>query len=293
MKILDLPQKSAEWLKARAAIFTASETGEFVAEEKKCRLLKSELQEILSSAGINFDKKATNEDLIALIPDVTPYLSWTESTVKARQNLIAKKLAEPFYSDDRFFGLAGSALLTEIRDRQERRLETDPAIMRGNLLEPLAREAYELKTGHKVTEVGLCVHDDGGFGCSPDGLIMIDLGVNGGGECLHHGLEIKCPIPETHAKYLLSGGLPDEYKPQVHHSMAATGLPRWDFWSFCPGLPSLLVTVHRDEYTERFLAGLLSLSAEMEATRAKLSAMWESRDENDPGVASAPQDSAC
>jgi hypothetical protein len=72
----------------------------------------------------------------------------------------------------------------------------------------------------------------------------------------------------------LAGTLPDEYRPQVHCSLAVTGLDRWDFMSFCPGLPSLLITVKRDAYTERMLSGLTSLSSELEATRQKLAALW-------------------
>ena len=192
----------------------------------------------------------------------------TATNRKARQNLIAKKLAEPFYSDLKFAELAGSSWLTQLRDKEQKALDYNPAINRGNDLEPLARAAFEKRTGYSVTSVGLCLHDSGGFGCSPDGLLGDD------GIPFIGGLEIKCPIPETHAKYLLAGTLPDEYRPQVHCSLAVTGLQRWDFMSFCPGLPSLLVTVERDDYTERMLAGLLSLSAELEATRQKLAAMW-------------------
>lgn len=277
MKILPVEQKSPEWYQARRGIFTASETGDFVAEPKKFRLTIAEAREILPADALPPAKATAAEHqaaVVALYGD--KFHDWTETTKKARQNLIAKKLAEPFYSDPKMAPLAGSALLVELRDRAESRLDRDPAIMRGNLLEPLAREAYEARTGYSVSTVGMCIHNSGGFGCSPDGLIAPKFpAVAEGAEEWERGTEIKCPIPETHAKYLLAGTLPDEYRPQVHHSLAVTGLQRWDFFSFCPGLPSLLVTVERDDYTERFLEGLLSLSAELEATRAKLSAMWQ------------------
>lgn len=275
MKILPFEQKSPEWLAARRDIFTASEVGEFVAEEKKFRLTIAQARELLGASAPHAKATAAEHEaaVVALYGD--KFHDWTETTKKARLNLIAKKLAEPFYSDEKLAELAGSALLVEIRDRAEKYLDRDPAIMRGNLLEPLAREAYERRTGYSVSTVGLCVHDSGGFGCSPDGLVC-DFAEEGAAFFpWTHGVEIKCPIPETHSKYLLAGTLPDEYRPQVHASLAVTGLDRWDFLSFCPGLPSLLITVERDEYTERMLRGLLDLSAELEATRAKLSEMWQ------------------
>lgn len=281
MKILDFPQRSPEWHAARRNIFTASEVGEFVAEEKKFRLTIADARKLLGDAAPPSKATAAEHEAairshFATSPEFDQLGWWdvTEATKKARQNLIAKKLAEPFYTDPALAELAGSAWLAQMREKEEKALDYNAAVQRGIALEDLARETYEKRTGHAVIGVGLCLHDSGGFGCSPDGLAMIDLGANGGGECPHHGIEIKCPIPETHAKYLLAGTLPDEYRPQVHCSLAVTGLDRWDFMSFCPGLPSLLITVERDAYTERMLAGLLSMSAELEATRAKLAAMW-------------------
>ena len=273
MKILDCKQRDAAWHAARRNIFTASEVGEFVAEEKKFRLTIADARKLLGDAAPPSKATAAEHEAairshFATSPEFDQLGWWdvTETTKKARQNLIAKKLAEPFYTDPALAELAGSAWLAQIRQKEEQALDYNAAVQRGIALEDLARETYENRSGYAVESVGLCLHDSGGFGCSPDGLVWLDE--------WSHGIEIKCPIPETHAKYLLAGTLPDEYRPQVHCSLAVTGLDRWDFMSFCPGLPSLLITVERDAYTERMLAGLLSLSAELEATRAKLSALW-------------------
>lgn len=273
MKILDFPQRSPEWHAARRNIFTASEVGEFVAEEKKFRLTIADARKLLGDAAPPSKATAAEHEAairshFATSPEFDQLGWWdvTEATKKARQNLIAKKLAEPFYTDPALAELAGSAWLAQMREKEEKALDYNAAVQRGIALEDLARETYENRSGYAVESVGLCLHDSGGFGCSPDGLVWLDE--------WSHGIEIKCPIPETHAKYLLAGTLPDEYRPQVHCSLAVTGLDRWDFMSFCPGLPLLLITVERDAYTERMLAGLLSLSAELEATRANLAAMW-------------------
>jgi len=87
-----------------------------------------------------------------------------------------------------------------------------------------------------VTEVGFCMHDILRCGVSPDGLIGDD-----------GGIEIKCPKPSTHVKYLRNGKLPSEYKAQVMGCLWITGREWWDFMSYHPQMPNLLIRVHRDE----------------------------------------------
>lgn len=107
---------------------------------------------------------------------------------------------------------------------------------RGNELEPDARTAYEFIKDAEVQEVGICIHDNNMIGVSPDGLIGED-----------GGLEIKCPKETTHISYLDSGELPLIYKPQVQGCMWVTGRKWWDFMSYHPDLPPLIVRVFRDE----------------------------------------------
>jgi dihydrofolate reductase len=95
---------------------------------------------------------------------------------------------------------------------------------------------YELETDHEVTEVGFCMHDTLRCGVSPDGLIGDD-----------GGIEIKCPKPSTHVKYLRKGTLPSEYKAQVMGCLWITGRQWWDFMSYHPQMPNLLIRVHRDD----------------------------------------------
>ena len=172
----------------------------------------------------------------------------TKTSRKAWQNAIWNKLGELSQDDEPNF--------------------PNWAMKRGTELEPLAREAYELHTGFKVTEVGFISHDCDGFGVSPDGLIYQEL--------THpewiavHGLELKCPVARTMLKWLDAGTLPDEHKLQVHASMAASGLHRWDFFAWHPELVPLHIIVERDEFTERVLAGLIKLSDDYTAAKAKL-----------------------
>jgi len=109
-------------------------------------------------------------------------------------------------------------------------------MQRGTELEPFARMNYELETDREVTEVGFCMHDILRCGVSPDGLIGDD-----------GGIEIKCPKPSTHVKYLRKGTLPSEYKAQVMGCLWITGRQWWDFMSYHPQMPNLLIRVHRDD----------------------------------------------
>lgn len=110
---------------------------------------------------------------------------------------------------------------------------------RGHLLEPEARAWYEFETGNEVTQMGMILRDDKSVGVSPDGLIG-DIGM----------LEIKCPKPSTHVRWLMDGVLPDEHKPQCHAALAIAERGWLDFASYCPGFKPLLVRVYPDEYTE-------------------------------------------
>lgn len=120
---------------------------------------------------------------------------------------------------------------------------------RGKEFEQEARECFAAETQLNVEEVGFCIADDGICGCSPDGLIF----ENGNPIT---GVEIKCPIPKTHIQYVMEGGLPDDYRQQVHGSMAVTGLNHWHFFSYFPGMRHHHVIVQRDEYTTKIEAAL-------------------------------------
>lgn len=133
-------------------------------------------------------------------------------------------------------------------------------MQRGNELEPDARTAYEFVKDATVEQVGFCLHDSKIIGVSPDGLIGED-----------GGLEIKCPKETTHISYLDSGEMPLIYKPQVQGSMWVTGRKWWDFMSYHPDLPPLIVRVHRDEeYISQMEKGILKFSEEMILLEKKL-----------------------
>lgn len=114
-------------------------------------------------------------------------------------------------------------------------------MLRGIEREADAVSAYEARTGEIVTPVGFIQHHDLPIGCSPDGLVETAWGV-----------EVKCPKFTTHYTYLQQGKLPAEYVPQVMHSLLVSGLPAWDFVSYCPEFAGraqlFVVTASRDDF---------------------------------------------
>lgn len=144
-------------------------------------------------------------------------------------------------------------------------------MQRGIETEPEAFAAYELATSTVVQKVGFITHRELAAGCSPDGIIGDYEG----------GLELKCPRAANHLGYLRAGKLPAEYLYQVTHSLWLTGLPWWDFASYCAAFPEPLrlfrVRAMRDEtaiasYELMLRAFLAEVEKEVEAVRALMSA---------------------
>lgn len=117
--------------------------------------------------------------------------------------------------------------------------------LRGEMLEPEARELYAFDRDVIPVTVGFILSDDGTMGCSPDSLVTED-----------GGLEVKCPDGPTHVKWVRGKTIPDEHKPQVHGCLIITGRQWWDFMSYCPGYDPFIVRVVRDDYTAKLEAHL-------------------------------------
>ena len=120
---------------------------------------------------------------------------------------------------------------------------------RGNELEAEAVGNYAFDTGQRVHHVGLVLSDCRRFGCSPDGLVGDD-----------GGLEIKCPDGPTMSAwtrmYRRTGSIPHEHLPQVHGSLIVTGRAWWDFLAYCPGYDSLVIRVTPNDFTAKLRAHL-------------------------------------
>jgi putative phage-type endonuclease len=129
--------------------------------------------------------------------------------------------------------LASELLLTDYEEAYK-----SPSMIRGNELEPEAREAYKQFTFNKVEEISFFDCDN--YGYSPDGLVNDD-GL----------LEIKCPGAVNHMKYLYENKLPTAYKAQCQGGLMVSNRKYLDFVSYNPlfreGKELFIKRVERDE----------------------------------------------
>ncbi len=135
---------------------------------------------------------------------------------------------------------------------------------RGTDMEPAMRAAFEDHTGLKVTQVGFVLRNDEVVGCSPDGMIA------GNDWEYFTGLEGKCPLAPQFVEIVASGGLPDDYKQQVHGSMAITKFREWHFFAFHPNFKPYHHVERWSEYTDNLSAGLDEFLIRYARARAEL-----------------------
>lgn len=124
---------------------------------------------------------------------------------------------------------------------------TSKVMAYGSDNEGYALDAYKFITKREVTPSGSLPHESVDcFWDSPDGILLEDDGV----------VEVKCPLPKTHALYLLDARTPDELlavKPEYYWQcishMAVTGASFCDWMSYCKFVrPALhIVRFERDE----------------------------------------------
>ena len=110
------------------------------------------------------------------------------------------------------------------------------AMQQGIIKEEEARNYYKMLYDVEVQKVGFCVSDNGSYGCSPDGLVGKD-----------GGLEIKCPEIHTHVGYMLKGNLLEDYFQQAQGSLFVTGRKWWDIMSYFAGLKPVIIRVTPDK----------------------------------------------
>lgn len=159
-------------------------------------------------------------------------------------------------------------LATKIAERWRGQPLTDfhgGSMEQGSLREDEARAWYELDQNVTVRKVGFILSDDGKLGGSPDGLL------EGG------GIEIKCPEPHTHVRWLLDGELPKDHRAQVYGNMLVARAGWWKFMSYCRGFPPLIVTVEADPAIEK------AIEEAVAAFQVKLDEAWAAIEKRNGG----------
>lgn len=138
-----------------------------------------------------------------------------------------------------------------IRGTPEEDGYSSPAMERGKVMEAEARDLYAFSRGVDPMQVGFVLN--GNAGASPDSFI----GDEG-------GLEIKTALAHIQIDRLAKGELPSEHKAQVHGNMWVTERAWWDFVSYSPGLPPLILRVPRDEaYIAKLAAAVDAFNSEL------------------------------
>jgi putative phage-type endonuclease len=125
------------------------------------------------------------------------------------------------------------------------------AMLNGTALEPEARSAYELETGHVMQPL---VMQDGDYSASLDGITLQ-------GDLI---VEIKCPMRGADSalwREVSDGQAAAYYSAQIQHQLMVSGAARAHLWVF-DGSQGLLLAIERDD-------------AAMAAIREAWDAFWQ------------------
>lgn len=153
---------------------------------------------------------------------------------------------------------------------------TSAWVERGTEGEPEARRYYEFQNDVEVRQVGFIVRDDGLVGCSPDGLVGDD-----------GGLEIKNLGAAKHVRHLLGENL--DFIGQVQGNLWLTGREWWDVLSYNPELPPVIHRIKPDaEWQEAFVPILEEFIVTLEADKAKFAHHRVPRPWHEEDVEEAP-----
>lgn len=134
--------------------------------------------------------------------------------------------------------------LSERYSIEDKERYTNKDLERGNELEPIARQMYELETGKKVIEIGFVTNETISKvgGVSPDGLTDT-------------GIEIKCFEDKKHFKMIIdkkktgSFEIEPQYIWQMQMQMLFLEKDQWDFVAYNPNFKEnlLIQTVYADK----------------------------------------------
>lgn len=202
--------------------------------------------------------RLTGSEMSANISAKTAALSKSEAAVKAIDKLIAGiTLANVMIArKDEFDHMDDRELGNFMANYTGEKFFSGRHTERGHEREHLAVAALSEKTGYSFTDVGMVVMGDtekGVISCSPDA-ISID-----GNDRIVTGAEIKSPSLCHHLRHIRNGGLPDEYKLQVHACMIICECEQWEFASYsqeCEEKPLHHVQVRWDDFTSKLKKSL-------------------------------------
>lgn len=212
MIVLNYPQGSDDWLRARAGVITASRFSDAISvvggltqqQQTYVDAIRAGKSEASAMIAAGYQKRPTSEAVEQTLSGVDTTRPSATAISYAWTVAIEIIAREPL--DETFVTFA---------------------MRRGRELEPQARMVYEVRTGALVEEVSLILTDDSRFGYSADGF-RDDDGL----------IEIKCPLAADKLGEVWQH--PErahlEYIDQINGGLWITGRKYCDLIVYCPWL---------------------------------------------------------
>ena len=242
MKILDLEQRSQEWLDFHEGRISGSSAKDYSSVRY---IPKAELVEFAESKGYEFPKNLTMDNIKAMLTE--DELNELYANVQINDSiykLIAQRIAKPINPNDYADRLNGA---------------TYSAMLRGQILEDEARELISEKLGKQIIPGRVWQSEENEYMiCSPDGEIVDDTGK------VSEAVEIKCLDSWKVVKAYYEKHPPLDYEAQIiQYFLVNENLQKLYFCIYSdvftnPDLGLQIFELKREDYREKIeLTGMV------------------------------------
>ena len=236
MKILDLEQRSQEWLDFHEGRISGSSAKDYSSVRY---ISKAELVEFAQSKGYDFPKNLTMDNIRAMLTE--DELNELYANVQINDSiykLIAQRIAKPINPNDYADRIPEGA--------------TYSAMLRGQILEEEARELISEKLGKQIIPGRVWQSDVNEYIiCSPDGEIVDDTGK------VSEAVEIKCLDSWKVVKAYYEKHPPLDYEAQIiQYFLVNENLQKLYFCIYSdvftnPDLGLQIFELKREDYREK------------------------------------------
>lgn len=236
MKILDLEQRSQEWLDFHEGRISGSSAKGYSSVRY---IPKAELVEFAESKGYDFPKNLTMDNIKAMLTE--DELNELYANVQINDSiykLIAQRIAKPINPNDYADRIPEGA--------------TYSAMLRGQILEDEARELISEKLGKKIIPGRVWQSEENEYMiCSPDGEIVDDTGK------VSEAVEIKCLDSWKVVKAYYEKHPPLDYEAQIiQYFLVNENLQKLYFCIYSdvftnPDLGLQIFELKREDYREK------------------------------------------
>lgn len=236
MKILDIEQRSQEWLDFHEGRISGSSAKDYSSVRY---IPKTELVEFAESKGYEFPKNLTMDNIKAMLTE--DELNELYANVQINDSiykLIAQRIAKPINPNDYADRIPEGA--------------TYSAMLRGQILEDEARELISEKLGKKIIPGRVWQSEENEYMiCSPDGEIVDDTGK------VSEAVEIKCLDSWKVVKAYYEKHPPLDYEAQIiQYFLVNENLQKLYFCIYSdvftnPDLGLQIFELKREDYREK------------------------------------------